>query len=58
MVIDYFYSDVNECNASISACHVNATCQNTLGSYICICESGLTGNGKICIGKMHVFDLV
>ena len=48
----YLFLDVDECNASVSVCDVKATCQNTLGSYLCICESGFTGNGKTCIGKM------
>lgn len=30
MITDYFYSDADECNASISVCDANASCQNTL----------------------------
>ncbi|XP_078346733.1 microfibril-associated glycoprotein 4-like isoform X2 [Oculina patagonica] len=40
--------DVDECSASISVCDVNADCQNTVGSYICSCKAGFTGDGKTC----------
>jgi hypothetical protein len=34
-------SDIDEC-LSVS-CYGSATCQNTNGSFVCICESGYTG---------------
>ncbi|KAL9961155.1 hypothetical protein ACROYT_G030048 [Oculina patagonica] len=40
--------DVDECSTSISVCDVNANCQNTVGSYICACKAGFTGDGKTC----------
>ncbi|XP_068736606.1 fibrillin-2-like isoform X1 [Montipora capricornis] len=40
--------DVNECTASSPVCHVNATCNNTLGSYRCTCKPGYAGDGKTC----------
>ncbi|XP_015772622.1 PREDICTED: fibrillin-1-like isoform X11 [Acropora digitifera] len=40
--------DINECTASPSACHLNAQCNNTIGSYHCTCNPGYTGNGKTC----------
>ena len=45
-----FSSDIDECTTSPSACHVNAHCNNTIGSYCCTCNPGYTGNGKSCIG--------
>ena len=42
--------DVDECSASCPVCHDNATCQNTLGSYICSCKEGFTGDGRTCEG--------
>ena len=45
-----FASDINECTALPSACHVNAQCNNTIGSYRCTCNPGYTGNGKTCTG--------
>ena len=46
------FSDVDECNASLPVCDVNANCQNTRGSYRCSCKAGFTGDGKTCIGKV------
>ncbi|XP_068706631.1 uncharacterized protein [Montipora foliosa] len=40
--------DVDECTASSPVCHVNATCNNTLGSYQCICKPGYSGDGETC----------
>ncbi|XP_068736547.1 versican core protein-like isoform X1 [Montipora capricornis] len=40
--------DVDECTASSPVCHVNATCNNTVGSYRCTCYPGYAGDGKTC----------
>ncbi|XP_078523127.1 uncharacterized protein LOC144792127 [Lissotriton helveticus] len=40
-------SDVDECVVN-SACHKYATCNNTIGSYTCTCNSGYQGNGTFC----------
>ena len=45
-----YVEDVNECNADIYPCHEDAFCNNTIGSYDCICEDGFDGNGTICAG--------
>ena len=31
-------------------CHVNATCNNIIGSYQCKCVAGYAGNGVNCEG--------
>lgn len=49
-----FLKDVDECSASVSACDVNAICQNTIGSYQCSCVNGYAGGGKTCHGKRTV----
>ena len=45
-----FFLDINECLQN-SSCHLNATCNNTDGSYVCICDSGYNGDGFTCNGK-------
>ncbi|XP_068706617.1 uncharacterized protein [Montipora foliosa] len=40
--------DVDECTASSPVGHVNAVCNNNLGSYLCTCKPGYAGDGKIC----------
>ena len=43
----YDFTDMDECKGNHS-CHVNATCTNTLGSYVCQCHAGY--NGQNCAG--------
>ena len=33
------FSDIDECSGG-SPCHADATCQNQIGSYECICNQG------------------
>ena len=46
----YGFSDIDECKGNHS-CHLNATCTNTNGSYVCECRPGFNGNGRICTGE-------
>ena len=50
--VSFFYIllDINECENDC-ACHQNATCNNTYGSYECQCQHGFTGDGMNCTGK-------
>jgi len=43
--------DNDECIQGTSACHRDAACINTVGSYICQCNDGFNGDGKDCIAK-------
>ena len=45
------FSDIDECISS--HCHTNATCNNTIGLFICTCEGGFTGDGTNCEGNLH-----
>ena len=48
----WYLSDMDECSASIPACHASAQCLNTLGSFKCLCPAGFTGGlSTICTGK-------
>ena len=35
------FSDIDECSGGSSSCHADATCQNQIGSYECICNQGI-----------------
>ena len=41
-----YSADLNECVSN--PCHVNATCADTQGSFICTCNDGFTGDGLTC----------
>ena len=34
-------------------CDVNAYCENTIGSYDCVCVDGYIKNGTFCMSKLH-----
>ena len=53
----YDFTDVDECKGNHS-CHVNAACMNTLGSHVCQCHAGYTGNGANCTGKFNLFSTI
>ena len=53
----YDFSDIDECKGNHS-CHVNAACMNTLGSHVCQCHAGYTGNGANCTGKFNLFSTI
>jgi len=40
--------DINECQANPQLCNENAVCNNTEGSYGCVCKPGFHGNGTVC----------
>ena len=41
--------DVDECTGNV--CHNDSSCNDTFGSYLCICNAGFTGNEFNCSGK-------
>ena len=40
--------DIDECAANTHDCHLNATCNNTIGSFNCTCNLGFSGDGRTC----------
>nr|XP_058973803.1 nidogen-2-like [Pocillopora verrucosa] len=44
-------SDLDECTDGKHACHVNAICNNSEGSYSCLCKDGYKGDGFLCEGE-------
>lgn len=46
----FIFLDIDECSSDDYPCHINAHCTDTVGSYICDCAEGYTGNGSMCHG--------
>ncbi|XP_065197703.1 uncharacterized protein LOC135829226, partial [Sycon ciliatum] len=44
--------DTDECQLRSHDCDANAACSNTVGSYICQCSAGFSGNGTICNARL------
>ena len=58
-VIDerYLFVDIDECEV-IMPCDRNALCSNSEGSFNCTCESGYSGDGTTCVGKIsHLYSI-
>ena len=49
-------SDIDECEQGMSDCE--QTCQNTVGSYFCECNSGFLLNGDVCEGNTLYLTLI
>jgi hypothetical protein len=45
-----FFTDIDECVSN--PCDVNAACENTDGSFICTCNTGYSGDGFDCQGRI------
>ena len=43
LILCHLLSDINECESLVNPCKNGGTCQNTYGSYICICPPEWTG---------------
>ena len=54
----HFTADIDEC-CSNNTCHVNATCSNTPGSFVCSCNEGFepSADGSECEG-LYIFQLI
>ena len=53
--ITFIRSDIDECLVS-NECDSNASCENTIGSFICQCKIGFTGDGSSCSGEYDQQD--
>lgn len=49
-ISDVLIADIDECEEKSFNCRRFADCNNTIGSYKCVCRPGFTGNGTFCKG--------
>ena len=53
------FTDINECaDLGSNACSAMAACNNTFGSYVCLCLDGYEGDGKNCSGNFTILLLI
>ena len=50
MFDSFVFLDYDECDENTNQCDANAYCVNTVGSYTCQCQSGFSGDGRVCTG--------
>jgi hypothetical protein len=50
------FTDIDECAST--PCDKNAACNNTDGSFTCICKTGYSGDGFNCTGKIIGLNIV
>ena len=50
-------TDVDECELDTNYCHMNATCADVIGSFICTCNNGFEGDGVNCTSKNFLLYL-
>ena len=48
-LIAHCFTDINECLTN--PCHVNASCNDTEGAFVCQCDAAYSGNGFNCSSK-------
>ena len=52
-ILLYVFADINECDIGTHNCNgIGAICINHPGGFHCECESGYTGNGTVCTGRL------
>ena len=47
-----YQTDIDECTSNKHNCHVQSTCNNTIGGYMCTCNDGYWGDGITCKGTL------
>ncbi|CAH3152188.1 unnamed protein product, partial [Pocillopora meandrina] len=52
-VFCFVHTHFDECETYPGLCHVNATCVNTRGSYVCTCKPRYTGDGRNCTDTVN-----
>ena len=52
MFTSIFHTDMDECINDMNNCAEQAMCNNNDGSFICTCNTGYSGNGATCSGKL------
>ena len=49
------HADIDECESGDHNCDMNAICTNTVGNYLCHCQSSFFGDGFTCKDQLPFF---
>ena len=52
-----FSLDIDECELKDNVCSPNADCNNTIGSFKCVCKEDFYGSGRICTGNQNKLSI-
>ena len=57
MQLFYYHADINECRENKTLCSNEVeNCENTLGSYMCVCVTGYSMNANgTCEGNIYIY---
>lgn len=50
--------DIDECTTNSHNCDENAACMNSMGSFTCQCNTGHSGDGMTCDGKIRFWFFI
>ena len=53
-MLQFIIIDIDECSTGNANCAEQASCMDTDGSFMCICNTGYTGNGITCKGELLI----
>ena len=54
--LKYFTADINECNTNNGGC--SQVCTNTIGSFVCSCNTGYELDPDECIGEYYSLSMM
>ena len=54
LFLPVIFLDIDECE--FDPCDINAFCNDTSGSFMCICDKGYFGDGFDCERKSSIID--
>ena len=50
-ILFYSHSELDECDIGNHGCHMDASCSNQQGGFLCTCRVGYSGDGYTCAGE-------
>ena len=51
LIVIFICTDIDECRIETHNCDLNADCNDTVGSFLCTCNTGYEGTGSVCTSE-------